>query len=216
LRTSVQILIVDDHPVMRFGIAQLIAPHADLRVCGEAESASEAVHRATALQPDLILVDLSLKDRSGLALLRMLREVVPKAALLVVSMHDESLFAERALRAGARGYVMKDESGDTLIGAIRQVLGGRTYVSDRMAQALLARLGHDDMPPPGGALATLTDRELEVFELIGRALGTAAIAARLGVSVKTVETHRANIKTKLGIEDSTELLRHAIAWSIFV
>jgi len=213
VRTQAAVLIVDDHPLMRFGMAQLIAPHPDLRVCGEADSVADAVRAATALQPDLVLVDLSLKDRSGLALLEILRQTVPDTMLLVVSMHDEALFAERALRFGARGYVMKDETADTLILAIRQVLSGRVYVSDRIAQSVLQRLGHD-VPPPGGRLATLTDRELEVFELIGRGLGTNAIAARLGVSVKTIETHRASLKAKLGL-DSSALVRYAVAWSLF-
>jgi DNA-binding NarL/FixJ family response regulator len=199
---------------MRFGLAQLIAAEPDLRVCGEADSVVDAVRAAAALDPDLVLVDLSLKDRSGLSLLRMLRETTPDAVLLMVSVHDEALFAERALRAGARGYVMKDETAATLVEAIRQVLGGRVFVSDRVAQTLLRQLGHD-VPPPGARLATLTDRELEVFELIGRGLSTAAIAARLGVSVKTVETHRTSIKTKLGL-DATALLRYAVAWSLFV
>jgi DNA-binding NarL/FixJ family response regulator len=199
---------------MRFGLAQLIAPEPGLRVCGEAESVADAVRAAAALRPDLVLVDLSLKDRSGLTLLRMLRETAPQAAALVVSVHDEALFAERALRAGARGYVMKDESASTLITAIRHVLRGRVYVSDSVAQTLLRQIG-PDVPPPGTRLAALTDRELEVFELIGRGLGTSAISRRLGVSVKTVETHRASIKTKLGL-DGVALLRYAVAWSLFV
>ena len=197
------------------GVAGLLVHDADLRVCGEAASVSEALVRVEALKPHLVILDLWLADRSGLELIRTLADQPAPPSMLVFSIHDEKLFAERALRAGASGYVMKTEPPQTLIAAIRHVLAGRLHVSEAMAQALLRRLGADAAPSPN-RLAALTDRELEVFELIGRGLGTEAIARRLGVSVKTIETYRSNIRTKLDLEDAADLLRHAVAWSLFV
>ena len=207
----VRILLVDDHPIVRLGIRQMITAEPQLTVCGEAESASAALQLLEA-KPDLAIVDLSLEEGSGLELVRTIQETSPGTRVLVLSMHDEVLFAERALRAGARGYIMKQEAIDGLVHAIQEVLAGRLYVSDRMSQHLLERVGHDS-PIEGGRLGNLTDRELEVFELIGRGLGTAAIAERLDVSVKTIETYRSNIKVKLDLKDATELIRFAATWA---
>jgi DNA-binding NarL/FixJ family response regulator len=163
-------------------------------------------------RPDLVIVDLSLAEGTGLDLIRSLRESAPTLPVLVLSMHDEALFAERVLRAGARGYIMKREAITGLVGAIRQVVSGRIYVSDGMSQAVLERLGHD-AAAPDNPLARLTDRELEVFDLIGRGESTGAIAEQLGVSIKTIETYRSNIKTKLNLKDATDLIRFAATWT---
>ena len=207
-----RVLIVDDHPIVRLGVRQMIAAEPSLTFCGEADSAQASLELIKSLQPDLALVDLSLEDGSGLDLIRACREIAPDTRVLVLSMHDEALFAERALRAGARGYLMKREAIDDLGYAIQEVLAGRLFVSGRMSQHLLERLGKD-ASLIGNRLGTLTDRELEVFELIGRGLSTATIADRLEVSVKTVETYRSNIKTKLDLKDATDLIRFATTWT---
>ena len=168
-QSSARILVVDDHPIVRLGIRQMIAAEPRLTVCGEAESADAALQLVTSSNADLAIVDLSLGDGNGLDLIRALREAAPRVPVLVLSMHDEALFAERALRAGARGYIMKQEAIDGLVHAIQEVLAGRMYVSDQMSQQMLERISHDT-PVTGGRLGGLTDRELEVFELIGRGL----------------------------------------------
>lgn len=207
-----RILVVDDHPIVRLGIRQMIGADPGLSVCCEAESARAALQLAEQSKADLAIVDLSLGDVSGLELIHQLHEVVPDLPVLVLSMHDEALFAERALRAGARGYIMKHEAIDGLVDAIRQVLSGRIYMSERMSQNILERVGHEELPS-GGRLGNLSDRELEVFEMIGRGLSTAAIADQLGVSVKTIETYRSNIKNKLNLKDAADLIRFAATWT---
>jgi DNA-binding NarL/FixJ family response regulator len=211
-RRAIRIVIVDDHPIVRLGIRQMFAVEPDLEVCGEADSADAAKRLVTSARPDLAIVDLSLAEGTGLDLIRSLRESVPSLPVLVLSMHDEALFAERVLRAGARGYIMKREAITGLVGAVRQVLSGRIYVSEGMAQAVLERLGHE-AAAPDDPLAHLTDRELEVFDLIGRGQSTGSIAEQLGVSIKTVETYRSNIKTKLNLKDATDLIRFAATWA---
>lgn len=207
-----RILLVDDHPIVRLGIRQMLGGEPDLDLCGEAESVAAATQLALSTRPDLAIVDLSLAHGSGLELIRDLRESLPSVPVLVLSMHDETLFAERVLRAGARGYIMKSEAITGLVEAIRQVLSGRIYVSQRIAQAVLERVGHEgggiDTP-----LAGLTDRELEVFDLIGRGSSTVEIAGQLGVSVKTIETYRSNIKAKLNLKDASDLIRFAATWT---
>jgi DNA-binding NarL/FixJ family response regulator len=211
-RRTTRILIVDDHPIVRLGIRQMLAAEADLDVCGEAESAEVARQLVDSVRPDLAIVDLSLAEGTGLDLIRSLRESVPALPVLVLSMHDEALFAERVLRAGARGYIMKREAITGLVGAIRQVLAGRIYVSEGMAQTVLERLGREPLVSDN-PLASLTDRELEVFDLIGRGQSTGTIAEQLGVSIKTIETYRSNIKTKLNLKDATDLIRFAATWT---
>jgi DNA-binding NarL/FixJ family response regulator len=206
-----RILIVDDHSIVRLGMRQMLAAENDLEVCGEAESVHAAEQLIATARPDLVILDLAMANGSGLDLLRSLRESMPALPVLVLSMHDEALFAERVLRGGARGYIMKQEAITGLVGAIRRVLTGRIYVSDRVAQTVLHRLEHE--AAPDGPLAGLTDRELEVFGLVGRGLSSAAIAGQLGISVKTVDTHRSNLKMKLNLKDATDLARFAAAWT---
>jgi DNA-binding NarL/FixJ family response regulator len=181
-----------------------------LEVCGEADSAEAALTMARSARPDLAIVDLSLAQGSGLDLIRSLAGLDPGPAVLILSMHDETLFAERALRAGARGYIMKSEAVTGLVRAAREVLRGRVYVSDSMGQRFLERYGQE-APTGEDPMERLTDRELEVIDLIGRGLGTSAIADRLGLSVKTIETYRSNIKTKLALRDAADLIRFAVA-----
>ena len=208
-----KVLIVDDHPVVREGLARRIARQEDMEVCCEAESAATAMDLIASCQPDLALVDLSLKDSSGLDLIRDAHVRFPRLLMLVVSMQDETLYAERALRAGARGYVMKHEATDNVVLAIHRVLDGGIYVSDRLAARLLQAMTTGKPAPGAGSVELLSNRELEVFQLIGQGLATRQIAERLGVSVKTVETYREHIKTKLHLENAAELARQAFVWT---
>ena len=206
-----RILIVDDHPVVRLGMRRLIESHPGLSVVLEAETAEQAVLAGTSTNLDLAIVDLSLKTGSGLELIQTLRAAAPTLPVLVLSIHDEALFAERCVRAGARGYIMKQEAVDNLITAIEHVLSGGIFVSQRVLQA---RLGVPDRSPPSaGRLGNLTNREIAVFELLGRGVNAAAIASQLDVSVKTVEAHRSNIKTKLNLKTAADVVRHAAAWT---
>jgi len=206
-----RILIVDDHPVFRLGLARMLDGEEGLAVCGEARSVEEAVASLDELAPDLVVVDISLPGASGLDLVKGIKERWPELPALVLSMHDGALFAGRSLRAGARGYVNKQEPVEEMIAAVRTVLAGGTYLGPRMRSRLEARQGRG-----GGELdapaATLSDRELAVFALIGEGLGTREIAERLGIAVKTVETYREHIKDKLGLESAPELTRRAVAW----
>jgi DNA-binding NarL/FixJ family response regulator len=212
-RSKKRILIVDDHPMMRQGLAQLINSEPDLEVCAEADTAAQALHLVGTSKADLIIVDISLPDKNGLELIKDIRALFPELLILVVSMHDESLYAERVLRAGARGYLMKQEGGKKLMEAIRQILAGQIYVSEKMSATILeifsGRRNHDG----GSPMERLTDREFEVFQLVGEGRGTREIAAHLHLSVKTIEVHRANIKEKLRLKNATELVRCAMRWS---
>jgi len=190
----------------------MITTERDLEICGEADSAQAALGLARTQKPDLALVDLSLAEGTALALIRELREAAPGIEVLVLSMHDETLFAERVLRAGARGYIMKQAAIDGLVNAIRQVASGHVYVSPRMTQRVLEQL-RSTGTGPAGLLTTLTDRELEVFDLIGHGKSTTAIAGELAVSVKTIETYRANIKTKLKLKGASDLVRLATSFT---
>ena len=206
-----RVLIVDDHPVVRLGIRQMIAAEPSLEVCGEAESVEGALRACRTTEFDLALVDLSLGATSGLELIKQLHEEHPQLPILVLSMHDEALFAQRALRAGARGYLQKHEAIDGLIQAIRQVVSGKVYVSDSVAQQVLAGL-RGTAAVPTDQLAALTDREIQVLERVGRGSSTAEIAKDLGVSVKTIETYRSNIKAKLNLKSALDLVRYATSW----
>jgi DNA-binding NarL/FixJ family response regulator len=205
----VRILLVDDHEVVRIGLRQLIDSHADLRVCGEATSIAEARATIDVLKPDVVLLDLTLGEESGFDLLRSLEELSYTPRVLVLSMFDESLYADDALALGARGYTMKDVPAEDLIRAIRTVAGGGVYLSDKLAQRVMRRLaaGRDQGP---SAHEALTPREQEVIEMLGEALTTREIAARLGTAVKTVDSHKRNICEKLGLESAAELLRYAV------
>lgn len=208
-----RVLIVDDHPIVRQGLAQMINQEADLCVCGEAEDVQHALEAMATLQPDLALVDLSLKGSSGLELIRSMRVQQPTLPVLVVSMYDEALYVERALRAGARGYIMKHEATDTMMHAIRRVLQGEIYVSEKMMTQLLGRFVLDTPATGASPLERLSNRELEVFRLIGEGHGTRQIADTLRVSIKTVESHRAHIKEKLQLSDTGALVRYAMQWT---
>jgi DNA-binding NarL/FixJ family response regulator len=206
-----RILLVDDHPLMRKGLRMTLEAELDLTVVGEAADADEGLRLYGDLRPDLAIVDVSLRGTSGLELVKNLVAQDPRALALVVSRHDEDLYAERAVRAGAKGYLTKLEADDALVAAVRHVLRGGIYLSEDMKDKLLfgAAAGRDPMASP---LGVLSDRELEVFELTGRGTATKDIAERLHLSVKTVESYRARIKTKLGLESGTELLQHAVRW----
>jgi len=207
-----RLLIVDDHPMMRTGLAQLIDHEGDLKVLAEADNARQAISAVAKQKFDLALVDISLPDKNGLELIKDLRTFKPDLPILVVSMHEELIYAERALRAGARGYIMKQEGGEKFLQAIRQVLGGQVYVSEKMSARILENFSGGAAQNTGSPVRRLTDREFEVFQLIGQGVGTREIAGRLHLSVKTVEVHRANIKEKLSLTNATELVRFAIRW----
>jgi len=210
-----KILLVDDHPIVRQGLKELIEQEADLFVCGEAQSGSEALQAIAAAKPDLAMVDISLQGTNGLELIKQIKAGHSDVPVLVLSMHDETLYAERALRAGARGYVMKEEATARLIAGIRRVLSGEIYLSERMSARLLSRFVGGGSQTEGSPIERLSDRELEVFELIGRGIGTRQIAEQLHLSIKTIESHREHIKEKLKLGSSQELMRHAVHWVQF-
>jgi DNA-binding NarL/FixJ family response regulator len=209
---AARIVIVDDHPVVRSGLRMLIEDEPDLLVVGEAGDADEAIRVLDAKNPDLMIVDLSLNGSSGLDLIKRIKSRSSESKMLVSSMFDESLYAERVLNAGALGYVSKQEAMEKVIEAIRCVLSGRVYLSAAMSDRMLHRLTRDHQAPERSAVETLSDRELEVFEMIGRGRTTSEIAAQLHLSVKTVETHREKIKAKLGLKSAAELYQHAVRW----
>ena len=206
-----RLLILDDHPMMREGLAQLINNESDLTVCGEAGTGREAIDLVAKQKPDLVLADISLPDKSGLEVIKEIQAFHPGLDVLVISMHEESLYAQRVLRAGARGYIMKQEGGKKLMEAIRRVLSGQIYISEKMSSTLLESLsgqtGKSKSP-----IGELSDREFEVLQLLGQGKGTSEIAAQLHLSVKTVDAHRANIKRKLNLQSASELMRYAVRW----
>ena len=210
--TRRRVLLVDDHPFMRAGLAQLIDRQADLAVCGEAGTPTEAMQAIAKSKPDLILTDLTMPGRSGLEFVKDLLASEPSLSVLVVSMHDEAVYAERALRAGARGYIMKEAGGEALLAAIRQVLGGAVYVSPRMSARILEGLSTRKPRGSSSPIEKLSDREFEVFQLIGQGKSTRDIADQLHLSSKTIDVHRSHIKEKLELKDATALIRHAVRW----
>ena len=207
-----RIFIVDDHPIVRKGLTQLINQEPELVVCGEAENAETALELLKKVKPDLAIVDISLRGIDGIELTKLIRARFENILVLVVSMHDESLFAERALRAGARGYIMKQEAIEKMMEAIHKVLRGELYVSDRVSANIVKRFVDGKAEGVSSPEELLSDREMEVFQLIGQGFGTRQIADQLHVSVKTVETYRANIKVKLNLKNATELMKHAVHW----
>ena len=207
-----KIFVVDDHPIVRQGLAKLLSDEADLVVCGEAENAREGLQAIVKLKPDLAIVDISLSGKTGLELIKDIRVQYPQLPVLVMSMHDEQIYAERALRAGARGYIMKQEGGKILVQAIRQVLSGQVYVSQKIAATVLDRLSSGRAKLARSPVENLSEREFEVFQLIGQGMGTRQIAEQLHVSVKTVEVHRLHIKEKLHLKDGPALMRYAMSW----
>jgi DNA-binding NarL/FixJ family response regulator len=207
-----QVLIVDDHPMMRDGLVQLIDHEPDLVAAAQADSAASAVAMLQKAVPDLLLMDISLPDKNGLELIKDVQALYPALPVLVVSMHDESLYAERVLRAGGRGYIMKQEGGKKLMQAIRQVLDGRIYVSEKISAKILETFsGHRGSSQ--SHVEKLSDREFEVFQLLGQGKGTRDMSEYLHISIKTVEVHRANIRKKLELSNGAELVRYAIRWA---
>jgi DNA-binding NarL/FixJ family response regulator len=207
-----RVFVVDDHPIVRQGLSQLINREPDLTVCGEAEDARTALDRIAPSEADILIVDVSLEGPDGIELLKTIRSRDTKLPVLMLSMHDESLYAERALRAGANGYIMKQEATERVLIAIRQILSGEVYVSDRMAQKMMQQFIHRSRVANRSSMAELTDRELEVFRLIGQGHGTRQIAEELHLSVKTVESYYAHIKDKLSLRNARELVQHAVQW----
>jgi DNA-binding NarL/FixJ family response regulator len=209
-----RVFIVDDHPIVRQGLALLINREADLAVCGDAEEAGAALQGVESLHPDIVLVDISLNGPDGLDLLKSVRACNHRLPVLILSMLDETLYAERALKAGASGYIMKQEATEKVLVAIRRILGGDVYVSDRIAKLMMHHFVGGTPAPGDSPVAGLTDRELEVFRLIGEGHGTRQIAEELHISVKTVESYQAHIKEKLSLRNARELVQCAIQWTI--
>jgi DNA-binding NarL/FixJ family response regulator len=209
-----RVLLVDDHPIVRQGLALLIDRECDLSVCGEAEGAHSAFHAISTLQPDVVVLDISLNGPDGLDVLKEIRTKTQNLPVLILSMHDESIYAERAIRAGANGYIMKQEATEKVLVAIRRILQGDVYLSDRLTNTLLQQIVRGAPGSKKSPLVTLTDRELEVFRLIGEGHATRQIADELHLSVKTIESYQAHIKEKLALRNARELLQHAIEWTV--
>lgn len=207
-----KVFLVDDHPLVREWLSQLIQREADLSVCGEAEDTQEALQKIESTKPDIVIADISLKTTHGLELVKDLQARLPSLPVLVLSMHDESLYAERVLRAGAKGYITKQEATKKILLAIRQVLAGQIYISEKMASRMVHKMVLGRAEEQKSPIERLTDRELEVFQLIGCGQGTRRIASELHLGIKTVESYRARIKEKLKLEDGTQLLQQAIQW----
>jgi DNA-binding NarL/FixJ family response regulator len=211
-KSKKQLLIVDDHPMIRKGLRQLVEDQQDLAVCGEAATAAEAMSLIETCKPDLVLADITLPDKSGLELIKDLQALHPGLPVLVISMHDESLYAERVLRAGGRGYIMKEAGGEKMLEAIRRVRSGQFYVSEEMSAKIFEGLSGRRSQAGGSPMEKLSDREFEIFQLIGQGRSTQEIASQLHLSAKTVEVHRLHIKEKLELKTSSELIRYAVRW----
>ena len=209
-----RIYLLDDHPMVRFGMFELINREPDLMVCGEASDAYEAIDDLPRAKPDLVLVDIALSGKSGLEFIKETQRLQPGLDTLVVSMHDEGFYAERVLRAGGRGYLMKLAGADELLRAIRKVLSGEVYVSDRIANLIFDQLTGRNLAMEGGIVERLTDKEVEVLSLIGQAKESREIAKQLNLSLKTVETHRTHIRQKLSIGSRAELIQFAVRWTM--
>lgn len=211
-QTRRRVLLVDDHPMMRAGLAHLIERQADLTVCGEASNPAEALKLLPGAKPEVVLADLTMPGRSGLEFIKDVLALIPTLPILVVSMHDEAVYAERALRAGARGYIMKEAGGEAVVAAIRQVLRGEVYVSAAMSARILEGISGKKPRGSDSPIEKLTDREFEIFQLIGQGKSTRDIAEQLHLSPKTVDVHRSHLKEKLELKDATALIRHAVRW----
>lgn len=209
-----QVLIVDDHPMTRAGLVQLIQQETDLEVCGQAGDRREALGVLSGRRVDLVITDISMPGRGGIELIHDVHVMHPDVPVLVVSMHDENIYAARALRAGARGYVMKEAGAETVLKALKRVLAGKIYLSRTMEEQIMETIGGRSTSKPHALVGVeaLSDRELQVFELIGEGKNTKEIASRLSLSPKTVDVHRANIREKLRLGSSTSLLRYAVCW----
>jgi DNA-binding NarL/FixJ family response regulator len=209
-----RVFVVDDHPIVRQGLAMLINREPDLVVCGEEEEAQAAIKAIARMRPDILIVDISLNGPDGLDLIKAVRATQDGAPILVLSMHDELIYAERALRAGASGYIMKQEGTERVLVALRRILKGEVYLSDRAASRMVQHYVRGPAAMTRPAEAELSDRELEVYRLLGEGHTTRQIAEELHLSVKTVETYQAHIKEKLSLRSARELVQHAIAWSL--
>ena len=211
---SCRIVLVDDHPVVREGLGRLLSSRAGLSVVGEAETAAEGLELARKQKPDLMILDMSLAKSDGLELIKQIKAEMPKLPMLVISMHDETVHAERVLRAGARGYVMKKEPSEVIFAAITRVMNGEIFVSERVRQAMIeySVCGKRPFQEGGSFLDNLSDRELQVFQMIGNGVPTRQIAEQLHLSVKTIESYRENLKTKMNLRSGAELVQRAIQW----
>jgi DNA-binding NarL/FixJ family response regulator len=207
-----KVLIVDDHPITRQGLRMLVDLQPDFIVCGEADNAAYAMDLAAKLKPDVAIVDITLRTANGIELTKNLKAHSPELLILIVSMHDEDLFAERALRAGARGYLMKHEASDQVINALRRIVTGEVYVSERVQARMLSRMVNSRTGEVASPVESLSDREMEVFQLLGNGYSTRQIAERLNLSVKTIDSYREHLKLKLNLESGADLIRYAIQW----
>jgi DNA-binding NarL/FixJ family response regulator len=207
-----RVLLIDDHAILRQGLAQLINQEEDMMVCGEAEEAPKGFEAVGVLKPDVAIVDISLKGGNGLELIKNIKASHPALPILVLSMHDESLYAERALRAGSLGYIMKEEAAESVLVALRKVIKGEVVLSEKMQARLLHQLVNGRLKQGSSPIDTLSDRELEVFRMIGEGRSTRQIAEELHLSVRTVEAYREYIKEKLSLKNATELVQHAFQW----
>jgi DNA-binding NarL/FixJ family response regulator len=207
-----RILVVDDHPVVREGMARLLESQLEIEICGSAGTARDALIMVAKEKPDLVLADMTLPDRSGLELIKDIKTAHPEIPVLVISMHDENLYAERVLRAGGRGYVMKETASEHLLEAVQRVLGGEIYLSEQASQRLAEAYAGNRRNRSESPIQRLTDREFEVFQLIGNGKSTRAVGEQLHISPRTVDAHRAHIKKKLGLENGNALVRLAVRW----
>jgi DNA-binding NarL/FixJ family response regulator len=212
VRGKTKVLLVDDHPILRAGLSKLINQESDMAVCGEAEDGPTAFEMVGRVQPDIAVIDISLKGGNGIELIKNLKARHPDLPMLVLSMHDESLYAERAIRAGSRGYIMKEEAIEQVLIAIRKVMAGEIFLSERMKNRMLQQMAGSKGKVVSSPIELLTDRELEVFRLIGEGHSTRQIAGELHLSVRTVEAYREYIKEKLNLKNATELAQHAFHW----
>ena len=207
-----RIFIVDDHPLLRKGLGELINQQLDMIICGEAEDAPEALKAIGQIRPDLVIVDISLKSQNGIELIKNIKAINPSIQILVLSMHDESIYALRVLKAGAKAYVMKQEVVDKVMEAIRRIRTGKVFVSDRVAAQMLSQVVDGNDPSRNSPVDSLSDRELEIVTMIGNGTPTREIAQRLSISIKTVESHRAHIKEKLSLTNATQLVQWCVRW----
>ncbi len=212
VNTKTRVFIVDDHPLLRKGLGELINQQLDMTICGEAEDAPEALKAVCQIRPDLVIVDISLKSQNGIELIKNIKAVNPSIQILVLSMHDESIYALRVLKAGAKAYVMKQEVVDKVMEAIRRIRAGKVFVSERVAAQMLSQVVDGNDPSRNSPVDSLSDRELEIVTMIGNGTATREIAKRLSISIKTVESHRAHIKDKLSLTNATQLVQWCVRW----
>lgn len=212
-KNKTQVLIVDDHPVIRDGLLTIVNHEQDLNVCGQADDAAVALKAIAELKPDIVVTDISLKSSDGIELTKIIKARCPRLPVIIFSVHDESLYAERALLAGAKAYLMKDEVSENIIKAIRTVLNGDIFVSDTISKKFLHKIAGDRAGAAKTPIENLSDRELEIFRLIGEGYKASQIARQLHLSIKTIETYRTRIKEKLGLADASELLQYSIKWA---